>query len=259
MGVVCQACGAENHGGVAVCRMCAAALPVASGAGRERSKSRPRRRSKNAAANRVTRWWLMAGLGALAVLLFWAWGPAGHHGKPAVAAATPGDTTGQRQSPVTDAASSAADSLTQATAAAEARLQASLERLAREDRERAEAQARERAAPERRPPRQAEQPQRRDQTTARAEPLPVSAATATPAVAAAANEPPAPADTRPVAVTAPDAVSSVQQRCAASGNFFSRSICQSQACADPSMAQDPVCRRLSEIEQANRRDPSLMN
>lgn len=259
MGVVCQACGAENHGGVTQCRLCAAALPAApEAAGRERSRSR--RGSKAAPKALATRWWLAVGLGALAVMLFWTLGAPRGSGHPAVAAAPP--TTAEPVKPAgNEPASAPADNLTQATAAAQARLKASLERLAREDQAREEAHARERAAAERRQ-REAELARRRDATAsvARAEP-----STPPQDVKPAATEPaptrrPLP-ESRPAAVTAvvPAAAPTVEQRCADSGNFFSRALCQSQACADPALAQDPACRRLREINQATRPDPALLN
>lgn len=260
MGVVCQACGAENHGGVAVCRMCAAALPAAPDSGRERTKSRSRRRASDATASRASRWWLVAGLGVLAVVLFRAWDPTVPDGQPAVAAA-PSATAAERPIPaVTDNTGGAADSLAQATAAAEARLQASLERLAREDRERAEAHARERAASERGSQRQADPTRRREQTptAARAESVQTPQAMA-PATTAVAPVQPTVPENRAAASATPAAPLSVEQRCAGSGNYFSRSVCQSQACADPAAAQDPACRRLREIEQASRPDPALLN
>lgn len=260
MGVVCQACGAENHGGVAVCRMCAAALPAAPDSGRERSKSHARRRAKDVPASRASRWWLVAGVGVLAALLLRFWGPPAPDAQPAVAAAPSGSAAEQPAPAVTDTSGSAADSLAQATAAAEAHLQASLERLAREDRERAEAHARERAASERGSQRQVDPTRRREQaaTAVRAEPVQVPQAVA-PAAAAVAPVQPTLPENRAAASATPAAPLSVEQRCAGSGNFFSRSVCQSQACADPAVAQDPACRRLREIEQASRPDPALLN
>jgi hypothetical protein len=257
MGVVCQACGAENRGGVKQCRLCAAALPAAPGSERERSRSRGRARQATAA--RANRRWLVAGLGALAVLLFWALLVPQRDGNPAVAAVQPVATT-DRAPPVADTAGVASDNLAHATAAAEARLKASLERLEREDRARAEAQARERAAADRASQRQAEQTRRREQlATPRPEPAPV-AQTASAAPQAAVPAQPASPDSRAApALGVPAAAPTVEQRCADSGNFFSRSVCQSQACADPALSQDPACRRLRESERASRQDPAMLN
>lgn len=258
MGVVCQACGAENRGGVTQCRLCAAALPAAPGSERERSRSRGRARQATAA--RANRRWLVAGLGALAVLLSWVLLVPHRDGRPAVAAVQPVATT-DRASPVTGTTGGAADNLAHATAAAEARLKASLERLEREDRARAEAQARERAAADRASQRQTEQARRRDQlATARPEAAPVAqTASAAPPPATVPAQPASPDSRAAPAAGVTTAAPTVEQRCADSGNFFSRSVCQSQACADPALSQDPVCRRLRESERASRSDPAMLN
>jgi hypothetical protein len=45
----------------------------------------------------------------------------------------------------------------------------------------------------------------------------------------------------------------VEQNCASSSNFFSREVCRLRTCGDTAFAEDPVCLRFREIEEANRR------
>jgi type IV secretory pathway VirB10-like protein len=45
----------------------------------------------------------------------------------------------------------------------------------------------------------------------------------------------------------------VRERCSASGNLFSQLMCQSRECRGAEDANDPICTRLREIEEAQRR------
>ncbi len=258
MGVVCQACGAENHGGVRVCRLCTAALPDRQNADdASRRRSGAGRSSKATTDSRIPRWWLALGLAAVVGLLFWLWAPAAHEGPTGVAAAAPSAVAEPLKA--STAEDGAIDPLRLATAAAEARLQASLERLAREDRERAEAQARQQATTAQPPPRQTESPRRREPQAPGGQPEPAQSASVQVSVNSP-TVPPSPAavsDPLPGGDRPPETMVSVEQRCADSGNFFSRSVCQNQTCANPALASDPVCRRLREAQQA--RSEHLLN
>lgn len=48
-------------------------------------------------------------------------------------------------------------------------------------------------------------------------------------------------------------VKTVEQICASSGNFFSSEACRLRSCGDAALVSDPVCVRLREMEEANRR------
>lgn len=255
MGVMCQACGAENHGGVSVCRLCAAALEV------RKAPAGDQRRRPAGPVMSAGRWSVVLGL-LLLLGLLWAWSQSRAPADRAAPVGAPAAAGAHALAPSRLPADPAGDSLAQATAAAEARLKASLERLAREDHERTEAHARQRVTQER-ARQQTEQSRRREQVPAsvqpdlaRLPPTPAPVTAAAPVASAAAQV--APQD-RPATPEAPATMQSVEQRCAGSTNFFSRSICQSQACADPALAQTPACRRLREVEQANRPDPNLIN
>ncbi|HMN93063.1 MAG TPA: hypothetical protein PKC60_07515 [Hydrogenophaga sp.] len=260
MGVVCQACGAENLGGVSVCRLCAAPLlaPAAAADAQRRSGGAER-------SGRSVPWWvLVLGLGALLLAGLWLGGqtedpePAsGPEGSTRAAPVRAADGVGEPA----DEVRPNGDSLAQATAAAEARLQASLERLAREDRERREALARERLARE--AGIQPTEAVRRAERTGEpgrarvAQPAPAISAQPTPVVAPEPVGVP-PENPTPVA-EAPTPARTVEQRCADGGNFLARTACQVRLCRDPALARDPACVRLRELEQANRPDPLLLN
>lgn len=255
MGVVCRSCGTENREKARFCVGCAAPLtPVPAPASPRRSRSgRSRRegsRNDSTARSSAGRWIGIGVVGAVALVsaIVWTLRPS----VPSPATAMSPSLAGDASAAPTGALPAGHPSLQEATAAAEARLQASLERLAREDREREELHRQEREAAAKRL--QSEQA-RRAASRVKDVPPPVAEA---PAVAPPPPAPePAPAPTPSPARPAP--VATVEQRCADSSNFFSRSVCQSRVCADPALAQDPVCRRLREIEQSSRRDPNLLN
>lgn len=264
MAVVCQACGAENRGGVSACRICAASLlPVP-----ERPPRGQRKHSSARAASppstKNTRWWLAFGVLAIALVLIGARMATSSQAETQAETQATAVATTEAPEPAAalalqadGAGSSAGDSLAEATAAAEARLQASLERLAREDRQHQEAQARAARERERRQAEQARQRETSTGTKAQAQ-APRRIEPAIPAVAKAPDTPAMPA--RPSTATeAPGPAASVTKQCADSSNFFSRSICERRVCEDAALAQDPVCRRLRELDQASRPDPYLLN
>lgn len=60
---------------------------------------------------------------------------------------------------------------------------------------------------------------------------------------------------RVVQTAAPPApVKTVEQICAASGNFFAREICRVKTCGDPAFFKDPVCVRFRQMEAENLRN-----
>lgn len=265
MGVVCQTCGTENRDKARFCLGCAAPLtPVASSTSRQR-RSRSRRARKADADRRglAAAWaarpvWVVGGAAAVVLVAALVWGAMP---SPRPVHAPPGSPTAAAASPAPATAPSSVttpDPLAEATAAAQARLKASLERLEEKDREREKAHQQELEVYEKRL--KEEQTRRREQALAAArarvpEPPPVEQ-TPVPPPSEPSRPAPAPPPV-PAVVAAP--VLTVEQRCAGSSNFFSRSICESEACRDASLAQDPVCRRLRLIEQSNRRDPHLLN
>ncbi|MDV7399961.1 hypothetical protein RZS08_51575, partial [Arthrospira platensis SPKY1] len=125
----------ENLGGVSVCRLCAAPLLApAAGADAQRRSGGAKR------SGRSIPWWvLVLGLGTVLLAGLWLGGQT-HDPEPASGPVSSTRTVPVRAADVAgepaDEVRPDGDSLAQATAAAEARLQASLERLAREDRER---------------------------------------------------------------------------------------------------------------------------
>jgi hypothetical protein len=260
MGVVCQACGAENLGGVSVCRLCAAplALPATGADGRHKARA-----GKQSVAG--SRWVVVSALAVLVLGALWFAGRSGPEVQTqgqTTASSADGAAAQVPNAPLGQGPLSQADGLAQATAAAEARLQASLERLAREDRERHEAQARERqtqesAAPTAEPVRR---PERLATSAGRPRPVANAPAVSEPPAPVAEPEPVRPSVERlPVVAPEPPPVRNVEQRCADSGNFFSRSACQVRLCADPALQRDPVCVRLREIEESRRPAPHLLN
>lgn len=257
MGLVCRSCGTENRDKARFCVGCAAPLipgPPEVSPRRTRSARAGSQGDHETTAVRssAARWIGIGVVGAVILVSAIVWTlrpvatPSSPNGvptpTPGVQAAVPNGTPAGGQ-----------NSLAEATAAAEARLQASLQRLAREDAEREEMHRQEREVAARRL--QAEQARR---SAARAKDAPATQAEApAPAAPLAAVPEPAPASTSTPSRPAP--VATVEQRCSEAGNLFSRSACQARVCADPSLAQDPVCRRLREIEQTNRRDPTYLN
>lgn len=260
MGVVCQACGAENLGGVPVCRLCAAPL-VASGAVAD-EQGRPRGAERSGLSQR---WWvLILGLGVLLSAGLWMGGrsddpetASGPAGSPPAAQVRAADAAGEPA----DEVRPNGDSLAQATAAAEARLQASLERLAREDRERREALGRERQVRETviQPTEAVRRAERTGEPVRPRVAQPAPAVSAQPVPVVAPEPVPVPPENPAPVVDAPAPARTVEQRCADGGNFLARTACQVRLCRDPALARDPACVRLRELEQANRPDALLLN
>lgn len=126
------------------------------------------------------------------------------------------------------------------SAAAVDRLRQSVEMLEREDRAR--------AAQERQRLKAAQEKQRADEARRRTDALATAAApaSATPAAVAPAN----PA----AAATAPAAAPSVDQLCAGSSNVFARDFCRMRECGKPGYANDPVCVRFRQMEEARRQE-----
>ncbi|MEZ5662486.1 MAG: hypothetical protein R3E94_03045 [Burkholderiaceae bacterium] len=247
---------------MSVCRICAASLlPVPERPPRGQRKHSPARAAAPP-STKNTRWWLAFGVLAIALVLIGARMATSSQAETqatAVATTEAPEPAAALASQADGAGSSAGDSLAEATAAAEARLQASLERLAREDRQHQEAQAR---AARERERRQAEQARQREASTASTGSATAQAPRriepAIPAVAKAPDTPAMPASPS-TATEAPGPAASVTKQCADSSNFFSRSICERRICEDAALAQDPVCRRLRELDQASRPDPYLLN
>lgn len=266
MAVVCQACGAENRGGVPSCRLCA--TPLNPGAGQSPRGHRLKLARDQAqaalapeAATGIPRWLLGIGVAAAILGLVGAravMSPTADAGAMAAAPVVERMAPAPVDAPPASLTEAPGHNLEEATAAAEARLQASLERLAREDRERSEAQAR-RAAERARLQEEAEAAlaasQAQAQMQAAAQPSPNRPSGAGGAVARS----PSTASGGAAAAAVPATMTTVTQRCADSGNFLSRSMCERRVCDETALAQDPVCRRLREQELANRRDPYLLN
>jgi membrane protein involved in colicin uptake len=56
-----------------------------------------------------------------------------------------------------------------------------------------------------------------------------------------------------IAETVAQAGSDVRQRCSASANVFSEALCHSRECRNPDNANDAICIRIREIDEARRR------
>lgn len=282
MAIVCPSCGKENRDQARFCRGCARPLDRPGGdagsdvVARERASRalrRARRRKRSGQrAEQQPAWWRWAGAMTAGVLvLAIGWWLGAHQSTPAPVQAAPlagapvaspsatptAGTAAPATAPQTATEPVGADAASPNTpeaAAAVDRLRHSVELLEQQDRERAAAQEQQRQ-------KLALEQKRLEDARRRAG--------ATPAVAASthsgASEPapvaaPAPAESAPVAAAAappPPAtrsVASVDQACAGSDNVFARDFCRIRECGKAVFANDPVCVRFRQMDEARRRE-----
>lgn len=285
MAIVCPSCGKENRDQARFCRGCASPLDRPGGdagsdeVARERANRalrRARRRKRSGQrAEQQPAWWRWAGaMTAGMLVLAIGWWLGAHQSTPAPAQAAPLaavpaalPAVAQTASPapsVTGAPSVVAEPAagaeavtppsTPEAAAAVDRLRHSVELLEQQDRERAAAQEQYRQKLVLEQKRLDDARRRAGATPAAAasthsgatEPAPVATATpAEPAPVAAAAPPPPPAAR---------SVASVDQLCAGSDNVFARDFCRIRECGKAVFANDPICVRFRQMDEARRRE-----
>lgn len=282
MANVCPSCGKENRDQARFCRGCARPLERPGGdtasdeLARERANRalrRARRRKRSGERSERPAWSRWAGiLTAGAVVLAAGWWLGARQSTPApvqaapltvapgaspsatptagaAAPATPPQTAGQ---PV---GADAASPNTPEAAAAVDRLRHSVELLEQQDRERAAAQAqqRQKLAQEQK---RLEDARRRTEATSAAAAASAHAAVPEPpaglATAPAAPAPVAAATAAPASAARPAA--SVDQLCAGSDNVFARDFCRIRECGKAVFANDPICVRFRQMDEARRRE-----
>ena len=270
MALVCPFCGAENRDKARFCRGCARALeqPGAADPSKDKRERRPgaaerarrrRRAAAKAASPSRSRWVGAVVLAALALGIGW-WlgarqtGPAPVQAvmQPAIAApATPVapaptaavvppaaavPTPEAARLPATISTATSPESV-----AAVDRLRQSVEMLERQDRVRA-------AVLEQQRLKAAQDKQRAEEARRRADALAASA-TAVPTPSANVGQ-----GSPPVATVAAAAPPTVDQLCAGSDNVFARDFCRIRECGKPGYANDPVCIRFRQMEEARRQE-----
>ena len=281
MAIVCPSCGKENRDQARFCRGCARPLDRPGGdaasdeVARERANRalrRARRRNRSGESAERPAWWRWAGAMTAGVLVLAAgWWLGAHQSAPAPVQAAPlagapaasssatptaGATATATAPPtaVEPVGADAASPNTPEAAAAVDRLRQSVELLEQQDRERAAAQAaqRQKLALEQK---RLEDARRRTETTAA---VAASAHSAAPepappvAVAAPAASAPVAAAAAPPSAARPAA--GVDQLCAGSDNVFARDFCRIRECGKAVFANDPVCVRFRQMDEARRRE-----
>lgn len=276
MAIVCPSCGKENRDQARFCRGCARPLDLPGGdaasdeVARERANRalrRARRRKRSGQrAEQQPAWWRWAGAMTAGVLvLAIGWWLGAHQSAPAPVQAAPlaavpatlpsaaPPATAQPAAAEPAGAEAATSPSTPETAAAVDRLRHSVELLEQQDRERAVAQAQQRQ-------KLALEQKRLDDARRRTEAASAAAAGAHPAapetapVAVATPAPSAPVAA--AAATAPAArpAAGVDQVCAGSDNVFARDFCRIRECGKAVFANDPVCVRFRQMDEARRRE-----
>ncbi|MFC3682472.1 zinc-ribbon domain-containing protein [Hydrogenophaga luteola] len=276
MSIVCPSCGKENRDQARFCRGCASPLDRPGGdaasdeVARERANRalrRARRRKRSGESAERPAWLRWAGaMTAGAVVLAVGWWLGAHQSAPAPVQAAPlagAPAASSIATPTATAPPTAAEPVgagaaspnTPEAAAAVDRLRHSVELLEQQDRERAAAQEQQRqklALDQKR----LDDARRRAAATSAAA---VSAHSGTPESAPVAAA--APAESAPVAAAAapppPPAVRSVagvDQLCADSGNVLARDFCRIRECGKAVFANDPVCVRFRQMDEARRRE-----
>lgn len=253
MAIVCPHCGIDNRDRARFCLGCAAPLDRAvepastTPQRRKRRRSGPSRRAKPAWRAR-----LAGGLALVALMVAVGVWMLGRDPEPQALRATPTAPTALESAapqapeatPATTAPATPETAISPMAREATQRLQASVERLAEQDREREAAHAQQARLVEQR---RAEEARRRIE----AEPLPrpVPPTSRPPERINPLPPTPAPAPTPTGAVGA--APPGVEQLCAAD-NFLSRDFCGIRECAKPANASDPLCVRFRQMEEARR-------
>ena len=259
MAVVCPSCGVENREKARFCLGCAASLDQPVEAAPD-ARARPSRRRRAALAAQVAEGEAASSRGALkarwlgallliAALAGW-WLLAHQPGSastkpppvPALAQPLPVDVLPVVASPSPVVSDPVAPPPSPAAVSAAERLRESVEGLAQRDRVHQRELEQQRA-------KVARELQRAEEARRRAEgpsmPRPVAVEPAQPSAAAA---------TAPAPVAAPVAASgaTVDQLCAGSGNFLARDFCRMKECGKPSFANDSVCVRFRQMDEARR-------
>lgn len=279
MANVCPSCGKENRDQARFCRGCARPLDRPGGdaasdeVARERANRalrRARRRKRSGESAERPAWWRWAGAMTAGVLVLAAgWWLGAHQSAPApvqaaplavapaalppaaqATGATPPDTVQPVAAGSAGADTAASPTTPEATAAVD-RLRHSVELLEQQDRERAAAQAQQRqklALEQKR----VEDARRRTEATAAVGTSAHAVAPEAPAVAATAPAAPAPAAAAAPSMTRPAA--GVDQLCADSGNVLARDFCRIRECGKAVFANDPVCVRFRQMDEARRRE-----
>ncbi|QBM26251.1 zinc ribbon domain-containing protein [Hydrogenophaga pseudoflava] len=283
MAIVCPSCGKENRDQARFCRGCARPLDRPGGdagsdaVARERANRALRRARRRKRSGQRTEqqpaWWRWAGAMTAGVLvLAIGWWLGAHQSTPAparaaplaaVPAALPAATQTASPAPLATSgpsavaepagAEAATSPSTPEAAAAVDRLRHSVELLEQQDRERA-------AALEQQRQKLALEQKRLDDARRRAGATPAVASTHSGASEPAPVAAPAPAQSAPVAAAAappPPAtrsVAGVDQACAGSDNVFARDFCRIRECGKAVFANDPVCVRFRQMDEARRRE-----
>lgn len=281
MAIVCPSCGKENRDQARFCRGCARPLDRPGGdagsdaVARERASRalrRARRRKRSGQrAEQQPAWWRWAGAMTAGVLvLAVGWWLGAHQSTPAPVQAAPlagapvaspsatptAGTAAPATAPQTATEPVGADAASPNTpeaAAAVDRLRHSVELLEQQDRERAAAQEQQRQ-------KLALEQKRLEDARRRAGATPAVASTHSGASEPAPVAAPAPAQSAPVAAAAappPPAtrsVAGVDQACAGSDNVFARDFCRIRECGKAVFANDPVCVRFRQMDEARRRE-----
>lgn len=281
MAIVCPSCGKENRDQARFCRGCARPLDRPGGdagsdaVARERASRalrRARRRKRSGQrAEQQPAWWRWAGAMTAGVLvLAVGWWLGAHQSTPAPVQAAPlagapvaspsatptAGTAAPATAPQTATEPVGADAASPNTpeaAAAVDRLRHSVELLEQQDRERAAAQAAQRQKLALEQKRQ-EDARRRAEATSAAAPSAHATAPETPAVATSAPAAPAPVAAAAAAPSATRPAAGVDQLCAGSDNVFARDFCRIRECGKAVFANDPVCVRFRQMDEARRRE-----
>jgi hypothetical protein len=281
MAIVCPSCGKENRDQARFCRGCARPLDRPGGdagsdaVARERASRalrRARRRKRSGQrAEQQPAWWRWAGAMTAGVLvLAIGWWLGAHQFTPAPVQAAPlagapvaspsatptAGTAAPATAPQTATEPVGADAASPNTpeaAAAVDRLRHSVELLEQQDRERAAAQAAQRQKLAQEQKRQ-EDARRRAEATSAAAPSAHATAPETPAVATSAPAAPAPVAAAAAAPSATRPAAGVDQLCADSGNVLARDFCRIRECGKAVFANDPVCVRFRQMDEARRRE-----
>ena len=280
MSIVCPSCGKENRDQARFCRGCARPLDRPGGdaasdeVARERANRalrRARRRKRSGERPERPAWLRWAGAITAGVLVLAAgWWLGAHQSTPAPVQAAPlagapvaspsatptAGTAAPATAPQTVAEPVGADAASPNTpeaAAAVDRLRHSVELLEQQDRERAAAQAAQRQKLALEQKRQ-EDARRRAEATSAAPPSAHAAAPETPAVATSAPAAPAPVAAAAAAPSATRPAAGVDQLCADSGNVLARDFCRIRECGKAVFANDPVCVRFRQMDEARRRE-----
>lgn len=269
MSVVCPSCGVENRDKARFCLGCAAPLDRAVEAP-ESPAARPARRRRAAPAAPVAEaheapgrggalragglvalvlvaalagWWLLGRAPATVV------STVPQALAPATAQPLPADVLPVAASPGSEASETAVPAPSPAAVSAAERLRESVEALAQRDRAHQLELEQQRA-------KLAKELQRAEEARRRAEAPPLSQPLTTEPAQPAPASPPVTATAAATTAAPPAATvttgATVDQICAGSGNFLARDFCRIRECGKPSFANDPVCVRFRQMDEARR-------